>query len=120
MEIELSEIQIGSSDVEKLEVVDGKTQISCYPHRFFIDPRRVKSVFCRQLYYLGAAPRFLNHGNDLMIFQDKKHRQDWLCQQGFSQGWIDNHLLPLAMGEVIQFPEKTKDVPAPAAKQEVA
>jgi hypothetical protein len=97
-----------SSEVQKLEECDGKTLITIYPNRNFIDPQRVKSAFCKGLFRLGMAPRYLNHGNDLLIFQDEGHRQRWLQNQGYSEGWINNHLLPIEFAEVIHFPVSAK------------
>ncbi len=109
--MEFWEIARCSSEVEKLEVVDSQTQISCYPHRSLIDPQRIKSAFCNGLLRLGMAPRYLNHGNDLLLFQDEGHRRRWLQSQGFSESWIDNNLLPIEFAEIVPFPamEKNKD-----------
>ena len=103
------EILFYSSEVQKLEEGDHGPELCFHPHRHVIDPKMVKAIYIRQLYRIGTAPRYLNHGNDVLIFCDENHRQRWLKNQGFSDEWIKKNLLPFA--EVFHLPVHEEIIP---------
>lgn len=107
MEITDSDIQYSANSVQKVEQDGDWLRINCFPHWHLTDLRQVKAIFS-DLSIVSYSPRFLNHGNDLIIFSNEAHRRQWLSKQGFPPEWIATHLLPLELAEVFPFPTDKK------------
>lgn len=104
--MDIQQLIFDSSAIEELENVNGRLWINFHPHAQFL-PEDVRVIIDSQIYSKGTAPRFMNHGNNVIFFANESHRITFLKRMKFSDEWIAHNLLPeQPLAEIIQlFPE---------------
>lgn len=98
-----------SSEVEELEKRNEAVWIRYGPNHGgqYVRLNELRVLINRSILSGNTNPRFLNHGNNVLMFGDESYRIQFLKKMGFDDEWISQNLLPeKPLAQVIElFPE---------------
>lgn len=106
-----------SSEVEELELRRESIWVAYGPNHNgqYVRLNELKVAFDSKILSANTNPRFINSGNNILLFGDESYRVSFLKKMGFDDEWIAKNLLPeKPLAQVIElFPESEKETNEP-------